>query len=302
MSLRIVYMGTPDFAVPTLEKLIEDKQNVVAVVTAPDKPSGRGLKLQASPVKEAALAHNIPVLQPEKLKEDTFVNELKALDADLFIVVAFRMLPEMVWSMPKIGTFNLHASLLPKYRGAAPINWAIINGETETGCTTFFLKHEIDTGDIILQEKEPILPEDTFETLYNKLKVKGAKLVSKTVSIIEGKEYKLLPQVGEIIHAPKIYKETGKLDFNESCILLHNKVRGLYPFPGTYFEYNGKNFKVHSSNHEITNHNKPAGTLETDNKSFIKFACPDGYFEILEIQAEGKKRLKVKEFFLGNKL
>lgn len=302
MGLRIVYMGTPDFAVPTLDKLIEQKQNVVAVVTAPDKPSGRGLKLQASSVKEAALAHNLPILQPEKLKDEAFIQQLKALDADLFIVVAFRMLPEIVWSMPTIGTFNLHASLLPKYRGAAPINWAIINGETETGCTTFFLKHEIDTGDIILQEKEPILPEDTFETLYNKLKVKGAGLVSKTVSIIEGKQYTLLPQVGESIHAPKIYKETGKLDFNVSCILLHNKVRGLYPFPGTYFEYNGKNFKVHSSQYESCSHNQPVGTLETDNKSYIKFACPDGYFEVLEIQAEGKKRLKVKEFFLGNKL
>ncbi|MFN8415815.1 MAG: methionyl-tRNA formyltransferase [Cytophagaceae bacterium] len=302
MGLRIVYMGTPDFAVPTLERLIEDNQNVVAVVTAPDKPSGRGLKLQSSPVKDAAVKHNIPVLQPDKLKDETFVNELKALDADLFIVVAFRMLPEIVWNMPKIGTFNLHASLLPKYRGAAPINWAIINGETETGCTTFFLKHEIDTGDIILQEKELILPEDTFETLYNKLKIKGASLVSKTVSIIEGKEYTLLPQIGESIHAPKIYKETGKLDFNESCVLLHNKVRGLYPFPGTYFEYHDKNFKVHLSQYEITKHNQPTGTLVTDSKTYIKFACPDGYFEVLEIQAEGKKRLKVKEFFLGNKI
>lgn len=302
MGLRIVYMGTPDFAVPTLDKLIEQKQNVVAVVTAPDRPSGRGLKLQASAVKEAALAHNLPILQPEKLKDEAFIQQLKALDADLFIVVAFRMLPEIVWSMPTIGTFNLHASLLPKYRGAAPINWAIINGETETGCTTFFLKHEIDTGDIILQEKEPILPEDTFETLYNKLKIKGAELVAKTVSIIEGKTYTLKPQEGDMVHAPKTYKETGKLDFNESCVLLHNKVRGLYPFPGTYFEYQGKNFKVHLSQFEMMKHNEPNGTLLTDNKTFIKFACPDGYFEILEIQAEGKKRLKVKEFFLGNKL
>ncbi|ABG58841.1 methionyl-tRNA formyltransferase [Cytophaga hutchinsonii] len=302
MKLRIIYMGTPDFAVPSLEILIENGFDVAAVVTAPDKPAGRGLKIQYSAVKEAALKHNIPVLQPEKLKDERFIEELISYNANLFIVVAFRMLPEIIWQMPSIGTFNLHGSLLPKYQGAAPINWAIINGETETGCTTFFLKHQIDTGDIILQDKTPILPDDTFETVYNKLKVLGADLVLKTVRMIESETYTSTPQKGQAIHAPKIYKETGAIDWNNSCIAINNLIRGLNPFPSAWFVHAEKTYKVFKAIPEVTQTNAAIGSIKSDNKTGIKVACADGWLSLIEIQAEGKKRMSVQDFLKGNKI
>ncbi len=295
-------MGTPDFAVPSLEILIENGFDVAAVVTAPDKPSGRGLKIQYSAVKEAALKYNIPVLQPEKLKDEAFIAELKSYNANLFIVVAFRMLPEVIWQMPSIGTFNLHGSLLPKYQGAAPINWAIINGEKETGCTTFFLKHQIDTGDILLQDKTPIEAEDTFETVYNKLKISGADLVLKTVRLIESEKYTSTPQQGTPIHAPKIYKETGAIDWNNSCVAINNLIRGLNPFPSAWFVHAEKTYKVFKAIPELSQTNVAVGTIQSDNKTFIKVACADGWLLLLEIQAEGKKRMSVQDFLKGNKI
>ncbi len=295
-------MGTPDFAVPSLEILIEQGFDVAAVVTAPDKPAGRGLKIQYSAVKEAAMKYNIPVLQPEKLKDEEFINTLKSFQANLFIVVAFRMLPEVIWQMPSIGTFNLHGSLLPKYQGAAPINWAIINGETETGCTTFFLKHQIDTGDIILQDRTPILPEDTFETVYNKLKVLGADLVVQTVRMIESEKYTSTPQQGIAIHAPKIYKETGLIDWSNSCIDINNLIRGLNPFPSAWFIHAEKSYKIFKAIPEKGTTNQLAGTITSDNKTYIKVACSDGWLNVQEIQMEGKKRMFVQDFLKGNKI
>jgi methionyl-tRNA formyltransferase len=295
-------MGTPDFAVPSLEILIENGFDVAAVVTAPDKPAGRGLKLQYSAIKEAALKHNIPVLQPEKFKDEAFIAELKSYQANLFVVVAFRMLPEVIWQMPSIGTFNLHGSLLPKYQGAAPINWAIINGETETGCTTFFLKHQIDTGDIILQDKIPIESEDTFETVYNKLKISGADLVLKTVRLIESEKYASTPQQGAAIHAPKIYKETGLINWNNSCIAINNLIRGLNPFPSAWFVHAEKTYKVFKAVPEIAQTDVSIGTIKSDNKTFVQVACTDGWLSLVEIQAEGKKRMAIQDFLKGNKI
>lgn len=302
MGLRVVFMGTPDFAVPSLEHIIKSKHQVVGVVTAPDKPSGRGLKITESPVKLVALNASIPVAQPEKLKDESFIQVLDSWNADVYVVVAFRMLPEIVWSKPPKGTFNLHASLLPKYRGAAPINWALINGDTETGCTTFFLQQEIDTGEIILQEKTTIEPNDTFESLYNKLKYQGSELVVRTLDMIDSDTIKKQAQLGEITHAPKIYKELGALDFNKSCKDLHSLVKGLYPTPGCYFNLDGKNYKVYVTEYEELQTNQIPSTLVTDNKSYLSIVCSDGYLKIKEIQAEGKKRLPIKEFLAGNKL
>jgi len=302
MKLRIIYMGTPDFAVPSLEILIENGYDVAAVVTTPDKPAGRGLNMQYSAIKETALKHNLPVLQPEKLKDEAFIEELRSSQANLFIVVAFRMLPEIVWQMPSIGTFNLHGSLLPKYRGAAPINWAIINGETETGCTTFFLKHQIDTGDILLQEKTKILSEDTFETVYNKLKVLGAGLVLKTVKLIESDNYTLQQQTGESIHAPKIFKETGLINWNNKGGDIINLIRGLNPFPSAWFIYNGKTYKVFKAAVETSSPTTVTGTIESDGKTYIKISCADSNISLMEIQAEGKKRMSVSDFLKGNKI
>jgi methionyl-tRNA formyltransferase len=302
MKLRIIYMGTPDFAVPSLEILINNGFEVAAVVTAPDKPSGRGLKLTYSAVKEAALKHNIPVLQPEKLKDENFIRELKSFDANLFIVVAFRMLPEIIWQMPSIGTFNLHGSLLPKYQGAAPINWAIINGETETGCTTFFLKHAIDTGDVLLQSKIPIEPYDTFESVYAKLKGIGADLVLDTVRLIESEKYTTHPQIGEVLHAPKINKETGLIKWNQSCVQINNLVRGLNPSPSAWFVHNEKVYKIFKAIPELGNIQESIGSLKSDQKTYIKVACADGWLTLVEIQAEGKKRMSVQDFLKGNKI
>lgn len=303
-NLRIIFMGTPEFAVPCLQVLVESGYEVVAVVTAPDKPKGRGQKVIPSPVKEYAVSQNIKILQPSNLKSPDFQNELKNLQANLQIVVAFRMLPEAVWSMPEIGTFNLHASLLPKYRGAAPINWAIINGEKETGITTFFLQHEIDTGNILFQEKEPISPEDTAGTLYERLMHKGAQLVLKTVKAIEQNNYAAKPQADvEATHAPKIFKETCRIDWQQPAARIRDFVRGLSPYPAAWMELNGQHCKVYSvSLRNEKSRQKEAGEVITDNKSYIAVQAEDALVYLEEIQLQGKKRMPVADFLRGNQL
>ncbi|HNV28250.1 MAG TPA: methionyl-tRNA formyltransferase [Cyclobacteriaceae bacterium] len=304
-TLRIIFMGTPEFAVPSLEILVQNKFNVVAVITAPDKPQGRGQKLTPSPVKECALKYNLPVLQPTNLKSPEFQEELKSYHANLQVVVAFRMLPEVVWSMPAIGTFNLHASLLPQYRGAAPINWAIINGEKETGVTTFFLKHEIDTGSIIFQDKETILETDDAGSLYERLMHKGANLVLKTVQAIEQGDYPSLPQseAMEIKHAPKIFKETCEINWNQPSKKIIDFVRGLSPYPAAWTKINDRVYKVFKCSHsDHSGQSAFDSELWTDNKTFLNIKTADGWVSIEEFQPEGKKRMSVSEFFRGNKL
>ena len=304
--LRIIFMGTPEFAVPSLEILVQNKFDVVAVITAPDKPQGRGQKLTPSPVKEWALKHTIPVLQPTNLKSPEFLEELKSFNANLQIVVAFRMLPEVVWAMPQLGTFNLHGSLLPQYRGAAPINWAIINGEKETGVTTFFLKHEIDTGTIIFQEKEIIKEDDDVGTVYERLMHKGAALVLKTVKAIEQGDYPSVPQTtsSETKHAPKIFKETCKINWDQPSAQVRNFVRGLSPYPAAWTVLNGKVFKIFKC-HQVTVDSQQSvdcGQYSTDNKTYLRIKTSDGWISIEEFQPEGKKRMNIQEFFRGNKL
>jgi len=304
-NLRIVYMGTPEFAVPALEKLVEAGWNVVGVITAPDKPQGRGQKLVGSPVKQAAEMLGLHILQPTNLKNPEFQQELKNLKADLQIVVAFRMLPEAVWNMPPLGTFNLHASLLPNYRGAAPINWAIINGEKETGVTTFFLKHEIDTGSIIYQEKITINPDDDLGTIYEKLMTIGAELVVKTVEAISKDEVNpsVQDETKALHHAPKIFKETCKIDWTKSAESIHNLVRGLSPYPAAWIEFQDKTCKVFKTAFSQENMlGKQSGDWETDGKSFLKFQTGSGTLEILELQLEGKKRMKIDELLRGLKI
>ena len=302
-KLRIVFMGTPDFAVASLERLINADCNIVGVVTAPDKPAGRGMHMQESAVKKTALANGLNILQPEKLKSPDFIESLALLKADIQIVVAFRMLPEIVWNMPSIGTVNLHGSLLPQYRGAAPINWAIINGEPYTGVTTFKLKHEIDTGDILQSEKILITEEDTAGTLHDKMKEIGATLLLKTIQNIASGDVKETPQQmlieNEIKHAPKIYTETCKIDWNNSCTQVNNLIKGLSPYPGAFTYLGDKKLKVFAAEKELTNPLVPAGMYETDNKSFLKYACQDGYLKITSLQLEGKKRMQVSEFLRG---
>jgi len=301
-SLRIIYMGTPEFAVPALEKLVAAGWNVIAVITAPDKPQGRGQKLVGSPVKEAAERLEIPVLQPTNLKDPGFQQELKELAADLQIVVAFRMLPEAVWDMPPLGTFNLHASLLPNFRGAAPINWALIQGEQETGVTTFFLQHEIDTGNILFQEKVAILPEDNLGSLYEKLMGLGADLVLRTVAAISTKDIHPLPQDEAMaIHkAPKIFKETGKIDWAASATSIHNLIRGLSPYPGAWTELQGKTCKIFTSTTlEGKLSGKAPGEWTSDFKTYLHFQCGQGILVVQELQVEGKKRMKVDELLRG---
>jgi methionyl-tRNA formyltransferase len=297
-------MGTPEFAVPTLEILVENKFNVVAVITAPDKPQGRGQKLAFSPVKEAAMKHSIPVLQPTNMKSPEFISELKSYNADLQIVVAFRMLPEAVWSMPVIGTFNLHASLLPQYRGAAPINWAVINGEYETGVTTFFLQHDIDTGSIILQERESIYPEDTASTLYERLMKRGAKLVLRTVRSIAEKNYTSTPQpkLESLKTAPKIFKETCQINWNQLTKQVRDFVRGLSEYPGAWTTLNGKTYKIFKVSPAFSKEDKRPGELVTDNRTLLYVKTGDGWASVEELQPEGKRRMKIEEFFRGNKV
>lgn len=300
--LRIIFMGTPEFAVPSLEALVAGGCSIVAVVTATDKPQGRGQELRGSPVKECALSHNIPVLQPTNLKSEEFVSQLRQYRADLQVVVAFRMLPEVVWAMPPLGTFNLHASLLPQYRGAAPINWAIINGEKETGLTTFFLRHEIDTGSIIFQEKETIQPDDDAGTLYERLRHKGAGLVLKTVqSVATGTVQPSEQRIEKNLKAaPKIFKETCQINWGQSAASIRNFVRGLSPYPGAWTIIENKVYKIY----RVTGHDsKPFGdTYRTDNKTYLYFSTTDGAVSVEELQPEGKRRMSIGEFFRGNKL
>ena len=296
-------MGTPEFAVPSLKKLVDNEMNVVGVITAPDKPKGRGRIMSGSPVKDFATEANIPVLQPTNLKSENFQKELRNLKADVQVVVAFRMLPETVWSMPPKGTFNLHGSLLPNYRGAAPINWAIINGEKSTGVTTFFLQHEIDTGSIIFQEQEPIRPEDNAGTLYERLMLKGADLVLKTMLAIQtGTAVSHEQIVGNSIKsAPKIFKETCKIDWNKSSEELQNFIRGLSPYPGAWTNFGDKIFKIYKSEIADTTSTQDPGSLQQSSEEIHVFTN-DGALKLLEIQQEGKRRMDIVDFLKGNKI
>lgn len=305
-SLRIVYMGTPGFAVAPLDRLVKNGYNIVGVITAPDKPAGRGLQLQMSEVKQYALANNLRILQPEKLKNEAFLEELRSLQADLQIVVAFRMLPEIVWQMPPLGTFNLHASLLPQYRGAAPINRAVMNGEKETGVTTFFLQQAIDTGNIAFRERVSIGENETAGELHDRLMNTGAGLVQKTVDAVASGNCPKIPQSelvapGETLHeAPKIFREDGRIDWNKSLDAIHNLIRGLSPYPAAWTEWRGANgqtsiFKIYRSEKITAAHQLSTGLLTDD----LKVAVSGGYIRILEIQAAGKKRMAAEEFLRG---
>ena len=311
-DLRIVYMGTPDFAVESLRCLVEGGYNVVGVITMPDKPAGRGHKLQFSPVKQYALEHSLPLLQPEKLKDEAFVEALREWKADLQIVVAFRMLPEVVWNMPRLGTFNLHASLLPQYRGAAPINWAVINGDTETGITTFFLRHEIDTGEVIQQVRIPIADTDDVGIVHDKLMMLGGKLVTETVEAILNDAVKPIPQeemavVGELRPAPKIFKDTCRIDWNQPVKRIYDFIRGLSPYPAAWSELvqpDGETvvMKIFETEKIIQSHQLTPGTLLTDGKTYIHVAAADGIIGIRALQLPGKKRLKTDELLRGFRL
>ncbi len=303
-ELRIVFLGTPEFAVASLQILVENKWPIVAVITVPDRKKGRGQAVSFSPIKTYALKNKIPVLQPTNLKSVDFLKELSGYSANLQIVVAFRMLPEVVWQMPALGTFNLHASLLPKYRGAAPINWAIINGEIETGVTTFFLKHEIDTGEIILQEKEIIHANDTAGSLYERLMIKGAQAVLQTVELIKNENITTHPQ-SDLAHAsaaPKIFKETCKINWLSSFQCIQNFIRGLNPYPAARTIIAGKNYKIYSVGITDITSEGEIGSMRTDHKTRIIVRCNDGWLEILELQIEGKKRMATEDFLRGNPL
>ena len=312
-DLRIVYMGTPDFAVASLRALVEGGYNVVGVITMPDKPMGRhGSVLQASAVKQYALSVGLPVLQPEKLKAEEFLDALRAWQADLQIVVAFRMLPEVVWNMPRLGTFNLHASLLPQYRGAAPINWAIINGEQETGVTTFFLTHEIDTGKIILQRRLPIAETDDVGKVHDELMTLGAGLVTETVDLILAGKAEAIPQdqfmrdAEELRSAPKIFKDTCRIDWHLPLKRIYDFVRGLSPYPAAWTELvdiDGKHqvLKVYETEMRPAVHTDAAGTLRTDGKTYLEVAVEGGYLRLLSLQLAGKKRMPVSAFLNGMK-
>ncbi|WP_297097391.1 methionyl-tRNA formyltransferase [uncultured Draconibacterium sp.] len=310
-DLKIVFMGTPDFAVASLQALVEGGYNIVGVITAPDKPAGRGKKLHQSAVKVYASEQGLNVMQPEKLKNPEFLDELRALEADLQVVVAFRMLPEVVWDMPRLGTFNLHGSLLPQYRGAAPLNWAVINGETQTGVTTFLLDHEIDTGKILFRKEIDIWENDTVGTIHDALMGIGAKLVVETVDALASGDYKAIPQEElvaeseEIKHAPKIFKEDCKIDWSADADAVCNLIRGLSPSPAAWstlkHKQSGKEIatKIFMTMRVEDNKNTPPGTLESDGKNFIKVACTNGWLQITDLQIAGKKRMKVQEFLRG---
>lgn len=301
-DLRIVFMGTPEFAVPSLQILVENGFQVVGVITAPDKPKGRGQKIIPSPVKEYAESQGLRILQPTNLKAPDFLDELRSLEANLQVVVAFRMLPEVVWAMPEKGTFNLHASLLPQYRGAAPINWAIINGEKETGVTTFFLKHEIDTGAVIFQEREAIAPDDTVGSLYTRLMQKGSWLVLRTAQAIAAGTAPSQPQNESLSlqHAPKIFRETCQINWDQPAQQVYNFIRGLSPYPAAWTMLQGKVLKIYTA----TLSGKPAtehqsGNWLSDGKNFLAFKAADELVYINELQLEGKKRMETEEFLRG---
>jgi methionyl-tRNA formyltransferase len=302
-ELRIVFMGTPEFAVASLDRLFTAGCNIAGVITAPDKPAGRGMNLRQSPVKVYATSKGIPVLQPEKLKDPVFLEELKGLQADLQICVAFRMLPEQVWNMPPLGTINLHGSLLPQYRGAAPINWAVINGEEETGVTTFKLKHDIDTGNILLQKSFPILPDDTAGTVHDKMKEIGADLLLETVKGLAAGTITEKPQplTGDekLKLAPKIFTETCQIDFSKDVETVYNHVRGLSPYPTAYTFLDQKQLKIYRAAKKMESPVSAPGEFETDGRNFLKVACRNGYLQLLELQMEGKKRMTVEDFLRG---
>jgi len=302
--MKIVFMGTPDFAVASLDALLKADFDIVAVITAPDKPAGRGQKLNESAVKKYAAEKNIPVLQPEKLKAPEFIEELKSYQADLQVVVAFRMLPEIVWNMPPKGTINLHGSLLPQYRGAAPINHAIINGEKESGVSTFFLTHEIDTGNIIFSDTVPISDDETAGDLHDKLMITGAKLLVKTVGAIAEGNFIEQPQpTAEVLkHAPKIFKDDCKIDWNNTSQQVHNLIRGLSPYPTAFTLLNDKVLKVFKAAIEDKEPGIAAGGFLTDGKTYLKFATKDGFIKLLDIQYEGKKRMLTEDFLRGMRL
>ncbi len=295
--MKIIFMGTPDFAVPSLKRLFESRHQVAAVVTTPDKQRGRGQKFTFTPVKEFALSNNIPVLQPEKLKNDDFINELKKFEADLYVIVAFRILPIGVFTIPPKGSFNLHGSLLPAYRGAAPIQWALINGEKETGLTTFALAEKVDTGNIYYQEKVEIHAEDNFGTLHDRMSIKGAEVVYKTVEIIESGNFALKEQDNsKASPAPKITKETQEIDWNRSAVEVHNLIRGLSPYPGAFFFHNNKLIKIYTSKH--SDEKLDSGEIK-QTKTELFIGCGEGSLEVLELQLEGKKRMHTEEFLRG---
>ncbi|HEX7905516.1 MAG TPA: methionyl-tRNA formyltransferase [Chitinophagaceae bacterium] len=308
-SLRIIFMGTPEFAVASLDALVKAGCTIVGVITAPDKPAGRGMQLQQSAVKKYAVEHHLKVLQPEKLKSPEFLAELKSLNADLQIIVAFRMLPEVVWNMPAKGSINLHGSLLPQYRGAAPINWAVINGEKETGVTTFKLKQEIDTGDILLQESFPIGENETAGEVHDRMKEIGAKLLVRTVlGLVDGTIHESPqstvhpPQSIQLRHAPKIFTETSKIDFTKTTEEVHNLIRGLSPFPGAFTSLQGKTLKIFRSEKDISPvfpNDAAPGSFQTDEKYFLKFKCADGFIAVKELQLEGKKKMTTEDFLRG---
>jgi methionyl-tRNA formyltransferase len=320
-KISLVFMGTPEFAVASLDALVKAGCNIVGVVTAPDKPAGRGLKINESAVKKCAVKHGLKVLQPEKLKSEEFLSELRSLNADLQVVVAFRMLPEVVWNMPPKGTINLHASLLPQYRGAAPINWAIINGEKETGVTTFKLQHEIDTGNVLLQEKIEIGEDETAGELHDRMKEVGARLLADTIrgivegtlqetpqssivnreSSIEASELPLTIHDSRftIKHAPKITTQTCQIDWQKSADEIHNLIRGLSPYPAAFTELGDKTLKIFRSEKEHAPPTSRPGRWETDRKTYLKFACRDGYIHVKDVQLEGKKGMNVEDFLRG---
>lgn len=302
--MKIVFMGTPDFAVASLSALQQAGLIIVGVVTAADKPAGRGQKLNESAVKKYAVENGLRVLQPLKLKDPVFIEELKSLEADLFVVVAFRMLPEIVWQMPSKGTINLHGSLLPQYRGAAPINHVIINGEEETGVTTFFLKQEIDTGDIIFTDSVAITETETAGTLHDKLMVVGANLLVKTVKAIEADDYNEVPQPEseELKSAPKIFKDYCKIDWNQPNQTVYNHIRGLSPYPTAFTTLNDKNFKIFNAEPEDKEPGISTGAFLTDGKTYLKFATKDGFIKVTDVQFEGKKRMLIDELLRGMRL
>ncbi len=299
--MKIIFFGTPDFALLPLKKIYNSKHQVIAVVTAPDKERGRGRRISFTPVKTFALEHNLPLLQPENLNESDFINKLKSFSADLFVIVAFRILPEAVFTMPPKGSFNLHASLLPLYRGAAPIQWALINGEKQTGVTTFFLEKKVDTGNIIYQKKVNISDEDNFGTLHDKLSIIGAEAVLKTIDIIEKDNITLLKQDElKISFAPKITKDICRINWNKSADEINNLIRGLSPYPGAFFEYKGKNYKLFKALPDLSKQDTAGNIVQSKNE--LKIGCGKGILSILEIQPEGRKRMKINEFLRGNSL
>lgn len=305
--MRIIFMGTPDFAVSSLDALLHAGCDIVAVITAPDKPVGRGQKVGESAVKRYAFEKGLRILQPEKLKNPVFIDELKSLNADLQVVVAFRMLPEVVWNMPAKGTINLHASLLPQYRGAAPINWAVINGEAETGVTTFFLKHEIDTGDILFSETVEISEAENAGEVHDKLMNVGASVLVKTVKAIESGSYQEVPQAesingAELKHAPKLFKEDCQIDWMQPAKKVHNMIRGLSPYPTAYTTFQNKTLKIFKAEYQDTEPGIQAGGFLSDGKTYLKFACKDGVINLLDVQLEGKKRMDIEDFLRGVRL